>query len=126
MTKIGYRPFDIFVSIDFRYEKIFVGNKSTFQSVEPIKLFAVGCACYIVRYINIPPSPVIVHAVPSVPICVILTGYSVNSIARNVLTTAKCGEQMGKVKANTLFSLQCLANIKVLEEWIAVVVVLEV
>ena len=49
------------------------------------------------------PSAVIVHAVPSVPIYVILTGYSVNSIARNVLTTAKCGEQMGKVKANTLF-----------------------
>ena len=60
------------------------------------------------------------------PIYVILPGYSVNSIARNVLTTAKCGEQMGKVKANTLLGLQCLANIKVLEEWIAVVVVLKV
>ena len=33
---------------------------------------------------------------------------------------------MGKVKANTLFGLQCLANIKVLEEWIAVVVILKV
>jgi len=124
VTKIGYRPFDIFVSIDFRYEKIFVGNKSTFQSVEPIKLFAVGCACYIVRYINIPPSPVIVHAVPSVPICAVFIGYSVNSIARDILTPAKCGEQVRENKANTLFGLQCLANIKVLEEWITVVVIL--
>ena len=33
---------------------------------------------------------------------------------------------MGKVKANTLLGLQCLANIKVLEEWITVVVILEV
>jgi len=33
---------------------------------------------------------------------------------------------MGKVKANTLLGLQCLANIKVLEKRIAVVVVLEV
>ena len=60
------------------------------------------------------------------PIYVILTGYSVNSIARNVLTTAKCGEQMGKVKATALLGLQCLANIKVLEEWITVVVILEI
>ena len=105
VTDFSHHPFDMFISIDFRYEKIFVGNKSTFQSVEPIKLFAVGCACYIVRYINIPPSPVIVHAVPSVPICIILTGYSVNSVARDILTSAECGEHMRKVKANTLFGL---------------------
>ena len=60
------------------------------------------------------------------PICVVLTGYSVNSVARDTLTTAECGEQMGKVKANPLSGLQCLANIKVLEEWITVVVILEV
>ena len=126
MTKIGYRPFDIFVSIDFRYEKIFVGNKSTFQSVEPIKLFAVGCTCYIVRYINIPPSSVIVHAVPSVPSRAVFIGYTVNGIARNILTAAERDEQMGKVKANSFLGLQCLANIEVLEKRIAVVVVLEV
>ena len=60
------------------------------------------------------------------PICAVLTGYSVNSVARDILTSAECGEQMRKVKANTLFGLQCLANIKVLEEWITVVVILEI
>jgi len=33
---------------------------------------------------------------------------------------------MGKVKANALLGLQCLANIKVLEDWITVVVILGV
>ena len=60
------------------------------------------------------------------PICVVLTGYSVNSVARDILTSAKCGEQMGKVKANTLLGLQCLANIEVLEKWITVVVIFEI
>ena len=60
------------------------------------------------------------------PICVVLTGYSVNNIARDILTAAKCGEQMGKVKANALLGLKCLSNIEVLEKRIAVVVVLKV
>ena len=60
------------------------------------------------------------------PICVVLTGYSVNSVARDILTSAKCGEQMGKVKANTLLGLQCFANVEVLEKRITVVVVLQV
>lgn len=33
---------------------------------------------------------------------------------------------MGKVKANTLLGLQCLANVKLLEDWITVVVILEI
>ena len=44
VTKIGHRPFDIFVSIDFRYEKIFVGNESTLQLVEAVKFLPVGCS----------------------------------------------------------------------------------
>ena len=60
------------------------------------------------------------------PICAILTGYSVNSVARNILTAAERGKQVSKIKTNTLFGLQCLANIKVLEKRIAVVVVLKV
>ena len=44
VTQIGYRPFDVFVSIDFRYEKVLVRNISTFQLVETVKFFAVGCS----------------------------------------------------------------------------------
>ena len=58
------------------------------------------------------------------PIYVILTGYSVNSVARDTLTTAERGEQMRKIKAKSLLGSQCLANIKVLEDWITVVVIL--
>ena len=42
------------------------------------------------------------------------------------MTSTERSEQMGKVKANPLLGLQCFANIKVLEEWITVVVILEV
>ena len=44
VTKISHRPLIIFTSIDFRYEKIFIGNESPFQLVETVKFFAVGCS----------------------------------------------------------------------------------
>lgn len=60
------------------------------------------------------------------PICIVLTGYSVNSVARNVLTTAERSEQVCEIKAKTLFGSQCFANIKVLDKGIAFIVVFKV
>lgn len=74
-------------------------------------------------YIHVPPSAVVVHTISGVRNCAVLIGYSVSGIARKVLTAAECGEQMRKVKANTLLGTQCLANIEILEERIIVVFV---
>ena len=74
-------------------------------------------------YIHVPPSTVVVHTVPSVLNGVVLIGYSVNSIARNILATAERGKQMGKIKANTLLGAECFANIEILEKHMVVIVV---
>ena len=65
-------------SIDLHYEKILVRNESTFKLAKTVEFFSVGCFWVVSCYIYIPPSSIIVHAVPSVPIYVVLTGYSVN------------------------------------------------
>ena len=113
-------------SIYFRCEKVCVGGRSRIQFAEAIKLFALGCACDIIGYVHVPPRSIIVYAVSSVLNRVVLIEYSINCIARNVLTAAERGEQMGEVKANTLFGAKSFANIKMLEERIIVVVVFKV
>ena len=68
VTDFSHHPFDMFISIDFRYEKILVKSKYAFEFVETIKFFAVGCACNITRNIHIPPRVVIINPIPCVEI----------------------------------------------------------
>ena len=77
-------------------------------------------------YIHVPPSIVVVHTIPGVGNCAVLIGYSVNSIARNVLTAAECGKQMRKVKANTLLGAKCFVNIEILEDHMVVTIAFQI
>ena len=120
----GYRH--LIYSIDFRYVIVLVGSGSAIQFTKTVELSAILSCKNIVRQIHIPPGTVKIDSIPGVRLLRTIIRRTVNSIARNILTAAKCGEQMGKVKANTLLGLQRLSNIKVLEEWITVVVILEV
>ena len=43
VTDFSHHPFDMFISIDFRYEKILVKSRYAFEFVETIKFFAVIC-----------------------------------------------------------------------------------
>ena len=55
----------------------------------------------IIGQVKIPPRDVILRPVPSVTVCAVHVKYSVNGIARDILITAACGKQMGKVKTET-------------------------
>jgi len=126
VTKTVCRPFNIFVLIDFGYVIVLVGSESAIQFTKTVELSAILDCKNIVRQIHVPPETIKLDSIPGVRLFGTIIRRTVYSIARNVLTTAKSGEQMGKVKANTLLGLQCLANIEVLENGIAVVVVLKV
>lgn len=126
VTDFSHHPFDMFISIDFRYEKLLVKSRYAFEFVETIKFFAVGCACNITRNIHIPPRVVIINPIPCVEIGSIGSRHSVNNIARNILTTAERSKQMGKVKTKALLRTKGLAYIKVLDDGKVVGVIFKV
>jgi len=65
-------------------KKILVVSEKSFQLVETVKLFADGCSCIVSRYIHIPPSTIIVHAIPIVSSCSVRTGY-VSAMAKKII-----------------------------------------
>ena len=52
--------------------------------------------------------------------------FAVNNIARDVLTAAEGGEEVGEIVADAFVGAQCLTDIKVLDEGVVVIVILKV
>ena len=98
----------------------------TSKFVETVWFFVVLVGGSIVGYINIPPGAVIVNTVPSVVVCRTIIGCAVHNVTRDILATAEGGEEIGKIIANAFSGVQCLANIKVLDDGVVVIVIFEV
>ncbi len=80
----------------------------------------------IIRQINIPPSAVKVNSVPRVLCGSVCFAVAVYDIARDALTSAVCGEKMGKVIAHTFFRLQGVCTVEILIDGIVGVIVFNV
>ena len=96
-----------------------------FEFAEAVWFFIVLVGGSIVSDIYIPPGVIIVDAVPSV----LGGGFirnAIDYIARDVLATAKGGEEIGEIVADTFMCAQCFANIEILDECAVVIVVLKV
>lgn len=97
----------------------------TFEFAETIEGFFALARGNIVSHIQIPPGAVIIDAVPSVSGGGFV-GNSVNNVAKDILTTAEGGEEIGEVVADTFAGVQCSANIEVLDKGVVIIIVLEV
>ena len=72
----------------------------TFKFLKTIKSSVILSCRHIICYIYIPPGGVVVDAVPGVGGKRMIVGCTVNNIARDVLTAAEGGEEIGEVVAD--------------------------
>ena len=92
-------------SIDFRYLIVLVGRESAIRFAKTVGFSAIIDCKNIVRQMHIPPGTIKIDSIPGVRLFGTIIRRAINRVARNVLTTAKRGKQMGKVKANSLLGL---------------------
>lgn len=103
VAKTGHRHY--IYSIDFCYVKILIGVCIVLQFAEAIKILSALGGTKIVCHIYIPPTAIIINAVPRMAFRSGFARISVHYITGNVLTTTECSKQMGKVIANALLGL---------------------